>query len=76
MVTIERDGLEASVEKGKWTSKSIMLRSLCELAAIKQPYFPQPSDPDPDWTLARYVSKELGTTITYIEELDPPGRIF
>ena len=76
MVTIERDGVKASVEKGKWTSQSIMLKSLCELAALKQPYDPQPSDPDPDWTVARYVSEELGATITYVEELDPPGRIF
>jgi hypothetical protein len=76
-VILELDGLQAVIAGGIWQSDNSALEALCEVYAIDQPYTPQPSDPNPDYTVAVYVAEKLRAKIVHFDIPDSvPGRVY
>ena len=77
MVEITLNGATAQIDWGKLTSKDSILLSLCESLTYLHPYKSIPSNPDPDYDVAQYVSKVLEATITHAGKQDfVAGRMY
>ena len=76
-VTLELHGVRAVITDGVWKSKDNTLKALCDLYMVDEPWTPQPSDPNPDYTVAVYVAKKSGAKIVSYEiPSSIPGRVY
>ena len=77
MVEITVDHSTAQIEDGTWTSDGELLLLQCECFTTMHPWNAVPSNPDPDYDVAKYVARELGGKITKADEIESvPGRIY
>ena len=76
-VTLELEGTKAIITEGVWKSENATVKDLCDFYMIDQPYTPQPSDPNPDHTVAVYVAEKLGAKITNFDIPESvEGRVY